>query len=72
MAITLQNAGGRPNTYYFEFFCDLLADLNLLPTTTTRGVGQYNIYGAAPMGSSCYCFEDGFVYGLCSTGWQKI
>jgi hypothetical protein len=70
MAISLQKAGGSPNTYYYEFYCDTITEIGLLPTTTTKGVGEYSIYGAAPMGSSCYCFEDGNFYGLCSSGWK--
>lgn len=72
MAISLLNQGGRPNTNYMEFFCDNLSDMDLLPTTTRRGIGEYNIYGAAPIGSSCYCFENKEAYLLSSNGWETV
>jgi hypothetical protein len=72
MAVSLKEMADRPNTNYYEFIVDLIADIDLLPTTTTRGVGDYNIYGAAPMGSSCYCFESGDIYGLSSSGWKVM
>lgn len=68
MAISLQSAGGSPNTFYLEFFCDLISEIALLPTTTTSGAGN----SSAPMGSTCYCFEDGYAYGLSSSGWKKL
>jgi hypothetical protein len=72
MAISLQKAGGNPNTFYCEFYCDLISEIDLLPTTITRGVGEYSSYGACPMGSSAYCFENGEAYALSSTGWKIV
>lgn len=72
MAISVKNYADRPNTQYIEFVVDTIADINLLPTTTTRAIGQYEFLGTVPMGSSAYCFEDGKVYGLSSTGWKVM
>ena len=46
--------------------------IDLLPTTTDRGKGSYNIYGVTPMGSTCYCFENSSGYALSSSGWKTL
>lgn len=70
--ITLQNASGRPNCNYYEFFCDTIAEIGLLPTTLRGGLGNYAIHTIANMGSSCFCFEDKNIYLLSSSGWVII
>ena len=67
--IMLHQMADRPNCNYAEFFCDYLSEIDLLPTTTTKGNGDYKLYEPCVIGSSCYCFENGEVYLLSSSGW---
>jgi hypothetical protein len=72
MAVSLQKAGGSPNTYFMEFFADLITDIATLPTMTTKGTGTMSNISSCPMGSTCFCIENLSGYILGSNGWNKI
>lgn len=68
MAIVLKSVGGEANTTYNEFTCDLVTDIANLPTVTTAGNGEFG--ENCPLGSTCYCYQDNYIYILGTSGWK--
>lgn len=65
------------NTSGCSFIIDNINELDYLPTTTTKGSGQFekSFDFFAPMGSTCIIgngSDNVLIYALFSLGWKKI
>lgn len=76
---TLLRVGDRPNTNICEFCVDTVDEIQYLPTTNSKGTGDFkriadfNMY--APIGSTCIVGNgdaDVLVYMLFSNGWKLM
>lgn len=79
MAGILMRMGDRPNINICEYAVDTIEEVELLPTTTTIGVGKFSEDASfkfrPPIGSTCIVGngdEELLVYMLFSNGWKKL
>jgi len=76
MAIVCSKFGDHMNAIIMEFVLDAEDEIQFLPTTERKGVGDFDHFNhTAPIGSTAVIGNDGgelIVYMLFSFGWKRI